>query len=142
MRRGRGRAVLVVVGGAREATFSGNQILLHRRKGFFELALKTGSCLVPVRDRLRLERKSVKRSFFNSALLESLAACGVASSGCVKVYSLGENSMYQRPPEDDLAGRVVKAVSAFCLKVFGFSVPYCCGKWTGKRQCSSDCRSS
>ncbi|XP_026189887.1 diacylglycerol O-acyltransferase 2 [Cyclospora cayetanensis] len=48
---GPGRAVLVVVGGAKEAFLGGprlNDLVLHRRKGFFEIALQTGSWLIPV----------------------------------------------------------------------------------------------
>lgn len=49
--RGPGRAVLVVIGGAKEAFWAGagrNDLVLWRRKGFFEIALQTGSWLIPV----------------------------------------------------------------------------------------------
>ncbi|KAL8270874.1 hypothetical protein Esti_005245 [Eimeria stiedai] len=49
--RGPGRAVLIVVGGAKEAVLGGggsNDLVLWRRKGFFEIALQTGSWLIPV----------------------------------------------------------------------------------------------
>ncbi|CDJ44824.1 dgat2l1-prov protein, putative, partial [Eimeria tenella] len=48
---GPGRAVLVIVGGAKEALLGApgrNDLVLQRRKGFFEIALQTGSSLVPV----------------------------------------------------------------------------------------------
>ncbi|CDJ58582.1 dgat2l1-prov protein, putative, partial [Eimeria maxima] len=48
---GPGRAVLLVVGGAREALLGRkgeNNLVLKRRKGIFELALQTGSWLIPV----------------------------------------------------------------------------------------------
>ncbi|CDI80554.1 dgat2l1-prov protein, putative, partial [Eimeria acervulina] len=48
---GPGRAVLLVVGGAKEALLGKggeNNLVLKRRKGMFEIALQTGSSLVPV----------------------------------------------------------------------------------------------
>lgn len=71
----KGKAVVLLVGGAREACLAEegkNDLVLKKRRGFFEVALKTGASLVPVSSPVKNDTTSFLFAFTVSSFVSTL----------------------------------------------------------------------